>query len=400
MPADREGSINFVICIQDIRRFTFYVGGIYPARTVKSSGIILATGLLAPQLVLADVSKPTPSSKAERLVRLSLNENPYGPSPNVARAVQLELGRLSRYADEPLARRLAEQIAEHEQIPVEQVILGEILDLLGSFLSSSSGPGGEFLYSTPGYLALIDAAALVGGISVPVPLNAQYQNDLVALKSKLNAKTRAIYLINPHNPTGTINDDEAFKSFFRESSQSAVVVVDEAYLEYTSGFATRSAVSLVREGANVVVFRTFDKIYGLAGMPIGCLLAPRSLADALRKQGGGQAEDLGRLNLVAASAALADTAHVEQTRRAIANERALWLALLSELKLPHTDTYANFVFFDTGRPQPVLAAAMRERGIDIGRAHPPYTNWARNTIGLLAENLRAQNALRASLKES
>ena len=100
---------------------------------LKSSGIILGTGLLAPQLVLADVSKPTPSSKAERLVRLSLNENPYGPSPNVARAVQLELGRLSRYADEPLARRLAEQIAEHEQIPVEQVVLGEILDLLGSF---------------------------------------------------------------------------------------------------------------------------------------------------------------------------------------------------------------------------------------------------------------------------
>ncbi len=106
----------------------------------------------------------------------------------------------------------------------------------------------------------------------------------------MNAKTRAIYLINPHNPTGTINDDEAFKSFLRESSQSAVVVVDEAYLEYTSDFATRSAVSLVREGANVVVFRTFDKIHGLAGMPIGCVLAPRSLADALRKQGAGEAE--------------------------------------------------------------------------------------------------------------
>jgi histidinol-phosphate aminotransferase len=104
--------------------------------------------------------------------------------------------------------------------------------------------------------------------------------------------------------------------------------------------------------------------------------------------------------LVAASAALADTAQVEHTRRAIANERALWLAVLRELKLPHTDTHANFVFFDIGQPQPALAAAMRERGIDIGRAHPPYTNWARITVGLPAENLRAQNALRASLKES
>jgi histidinol-phosphate aminotransferase len=381
-------------------RFPFMSNDFTRRDLLKSSGIILGTGILAPQLVFADTSRPMPSSKAEPLVRLSLNENPYGPSPNVTQAVQLELGKLSRYADEPLTDRLAEQIAEHEQIPVEQVVLGEILDLLGSFLSSSGGPGGEFLYSTPGYLALIDAAALVGGVGVSVPLNAQYQNDLVALKSKVNAKTRAIYLINPHNPTGTINDDEAFKSFLRESSQSAVVVVDEAYLEYTSDFATRSAVSLVREGANVVVFRTFDKIHGLAAMPIGCVLAPRWLADALRKEGAGAAEGLGRLNLVAASAALADPAHVEHTRRAIADERALWLSVLRELKLPHTDTRTNFVFFDTGRPQPVLAAAMRERGIDIGRAHSPYTNWARITIGLPSENLRAQDALRASLKES
>ena len=184
---------------------------------LKSSGLIVGAGILAPQLVFAEVSKPTPSSKTEPLIRLSLNENPYGPSPNVAQALQLEYGRLNRYADAPLARQLTEQIAEYEHIPVEQVVLGEILDLLGLFLGSSGGPGGEFLYSTPGYLALIDAAAHVGGIGVPVPLNAQYQNDLVALKSKVNAKTRAIYLVNPHNPTGTTNDDEAFKSFLQRN---------------------------------------------------------------------------------------------------------------------------------------------------------------------------------------
>jgi histidinol-phosphate aminotransferase len=367
---------------------------------LKSSGFILGAGILALRRVFADASQSTPSLKAEPLIRLSLNENPYGPSPNVGHAIQLEFDRLSRYADEPLARQLAGQIAEYEHIPVEQVVLGEILDLLGLFLGSSGGPGGEFLYSTPGYLALINAAAHVGGIGVPVPLNAQYQNDLVAIKSKVNPKTRAIYLVNPHNPTGTINDDGAFKSFLRESSQRAVVVVDEAYLEYTSDFATRSAVALVREGANVVVFRTFDKIHGLAGIPIGYVLAPRSLADALRRQGAGDAEGLGRLNLVAASAALADPTHVENTRRAIANERGIWITVLRELNLPHTDTRTNFVFFDSGRPQPELAAAMRERSIDIGRAHAPYTNWARITIGLPSENLRAQNALRACLKES
>ena len=367
---------------------------------LKSWGLIVGAGLVAPRLVFAEVSKPTPSSKTDSLIRLSLNENPYGPSPNVGPALQLELGRLNRYADAPLARQLAGQIAEYEHVPVEQVVLGEILDLLGLFLGSSGGPGGEFLYSIPGYLALIDAAAHVGGVGVPVPLNAQDQNDLVALKSMVNTKTRAIYLVNPHNPTGTINDDEAFKSFLRETSRSAVVVVDEAYLEYTSDFGTRSAASLVREGANVAVFRTFDKIHGLAGLPIGYVLAPHWLAEALRKEGAGEAERLGRLNLVAASAALADTAQVVSTREAIAKERSLWLSVLRELHLPHTDSRANFVFFDAGRPQPILAAAMRERDVDIGRAHPPYTNWARITIGLPSENLRAQNALRTVLKET
>jgi histidinol-phosphate aminotransferase len=114
---------------------------------LKSSGLIVGAGVVAPQLVFAEVSKPTPSSRTEPLIRLSFNENPYGPSPNVARALQLEFGRLSRYADVRLAGQLAEQIAEYEHIAVEQVVLGEILDLLGLFLGSAGGPGGEFLYS-------------------------------------------------------------------------------------------------------------------------------------------------------------------------------------------------------------------------------------------------------------
>jgi histidinol-phosphate aminotransferase len=102
---------------------------------------------------------------------------------------------------------------------------------------------------------------------------------------------------------------------------------------------------------------------------------------------------------VGASAALADTAQIENTRKAVAKERELWLSVLGELKLPHTDARANFVFFDAGRPQPILAAAMRERGVDIGRAHPPYASWARITIGLPDENRLAQTALRAALQQ-
>jgi histidinol-phosphate aminotransferase len=341
---------------------------------------------------------PHAESSAPPRVRLSLNENPYGPSPDVAEAIRRESMRLNRYADSQSALRLTEQIATHEQVPAEQVVLGEILEFLGLYLGSQGGPGGEFIYSTPGYLALVDAAARVGSVGVPVPLNAQYQNDLRALSTKVNRRTRAIYVVNPHNPTGTVNDDEKFKRFLRKNSQNAVAIVDEAYLEYASDFSSRSAVSLVRDGENVMVFRTFNKIYALAGLPIGYVLAPRALADALRKQGAADAESLGRLNIVAASAALQDITLVERTRKAVAHERTIWLSVLHDLNLQHTQPHANFIFFDGGMPQPKLAAAMLSQGIDIGRAHPPYANWARITIGLPEENRRAQAALRHALK--
>jgi histidinol-phosphate aminotransferase len=363
---------------------------------LKSSGAAFGARVITSQIAGASRVPLDADSSSPRLTRLSLNENPYGPSPGVAEAVQLELNRLNRYADSQAAQRLTEQIATYEHIPVEHVVLCEILEFLGLYLSSEGGPGGEFIYSTPGYLALIDAAARVGGVGVPVPLNAQFQNDLPALGGKVNQQTRAIYLVNPHNPTGTVNDGEEFRRFLFKHSQNAVAIVDEAYLEYTADFRSRSAVSLVRDGANVMVFRTFDKIHALAGLPIG-VLAPRALADALRKQGAGVAESLGRLNIVAASAALRDTAQLERTRQAVAHERTLWLSVLHDLKLQHTEPYANFVFFNAGMPQPKLAAAMVSRGIDIGRAHPPYASWARITIGLPEENQRAQAALRHTL---
>jgi histidinol-phosphate aminotransferase len=365
---------------------------------LKTSGLALGAGIVSPLLASTEGVIASSAPTQEPLTRLSFNENPYGPSPRVAEAIQREFTRLNRYADAAAAQQLTEQVAAYERLPVEQVVLGEILDRLGVYLAGEGGPGSEFIYSTPGYLALIDAAARLGGVGVPVPLDAQYQNDLPALTEKMTVRTRGIYLVNPHNPTGTVNEDKAFKSFLRKSSQRAVVIVDEAYLEYTDDFAERSAVSLVREGANVIVFRTFDKIHGLAGLPIGYTLVPAPVAAALRKQGVGDAEALGRLNIAAASAALSDKAQVVHTRDAVAHERTIWLSVLRELNLPHTDARANFVFFDAGRPQPQLAESLSSSGVDIGRAHPPYTNWARITIGLPEENRRAQASLRQALQ--
>jgi histidinol-phosphate aminotransferase len=358
---------------------------------LKGSGLALTAGLLPNALASVDAPAETDT------VHLNLNENAWGPSAKVPPAIEREFSRLSRYANATLAQAFAEQIAAYERVPVEQVVLGEILGALGLWLGSQGGPGGEFIYSTPGYLALVDAASHVGGLGVPVPLNDHYENDLPALAARVGAKTRALYLINPHNPTGTVSDADAFRHFLEKVSQHAPVIVDEAYLEYTADFESRSAVSLVRDGANLLVFRTFDKIHGLAGMPIGYTLAPKKLAADLRMQGVGDAESLGRLNIAAASAALADTAHVARVRSAVAAEREKWTAVLDKLKLKHTQSAASFIFFDTQRPQSELAAEMRKHGVEIARAFPPYTNWARITIGLPEENQKAQDALRAAI---
>jgi histidinol-phosphate aminotransferase len=365
---------------------------------LKGAGAVFGAGLLPRGEPFTLGERPYTAPSSPQVIHLSLNENPYGPSPYVGEAIRAEFSRLYRYADKQAAQQLAEQVAHYEQVPMEQVVLGDILDALGLYLGTKGGPGGEFIYSSPGYLALIDAAARVGGVGVPVPLNNRYQNDLPALLAKVNGKTRAMYLINPHLPTGTLSDDAEFKRFLVEAAQHTLPIVDEAYLEYTADFASRSAVSLVRKGANVMVFRTFDKIHGLAGLPMGYVLAPAPIADALRHQGIGDAMSLERLNVAAASAALRDPGQIEKTRKAVDRERTLWFSMLRELKLEYTEGAGNFVFFHTGMRHTKFAALMLAQGVDIGRAFQPYNEWARITIGLPPENRQAQAAVRNVLE--
>ncbi len=369
-----------------------------PHDVSRRSLVKLSTMLIAAGAMPLRAQKRDAVTGDDEPIFLNLNENAFGPSSSVEPAIQQSLAKLARYADANTAARFAQQVAAYEHVPVDQVLLGEALGGLGLYLSSAGGPGGEFIYSAPGYLALVAAAAHVGGVGVPVPLNADLQNDLPTIRSRVNAKTRATYLINPHNPTGTLSDLATFHSFLADVSQQAPVIVDEAYLEYNEDFSRRSAVSLVRSGANVLVFRTFDKIHGLAGLPIGYTLGPRPLIEALKKQGLGDAEGLGRVNLAAASAALADTAHTASVRRTISIERAKWHAFLEgELKLRHAQAAANFVFFDTGRPHEEVAGRLRQQGIVVARAFPPFNTWVRITIGLPSQNSAAQRALAKAL---
>jgi hypothetical protein len=129
-----------------------------------------------------------------------LNENPFGPSPLALQAIKAHLYDLSRYSGEEVSE-LTDTIVRREGIHADQIVLGEVLDVLGLYLSANGGPGGEFIYSEPGYTALVNAVAPAGGVVVGVPLNEHLENDLPAVAAKVNANTRAIYLINLNPPT-------------------------------------------------------------------------------------------------------------------------------------------------------------------------------------------------------
>lgn len=316
-------------------------------------------------------------------VRLNLNENAFGPSPKVGQAILAHVQGIERYVEQTEVDALIAQIAAHERVRADQVVIGEMLEPLGLYLATQYG-GGEIVYSTPGYTALVDSGAPLGASGTAVPLNARLENDLPALARAIGDRTIAVNLVNPHNPSGTVNERAELDAFIRRVARLALVVVDEAYLEYDD-LQGRSAVRHVREDANVLVFRTLAKIYGLAGLSIGYALAPTPLADGLRKMGIGGPHSLNRLAIVAATAALTDQGHVRWVRETILSERARVTAVLDRLGLGHSDSRANFIFFRSERVAD-FRARFAAAGISIGRPFPPLDEWVRITIGTPPEN--------------
>ncbi|WNV11558.1 histidinol-phosphate transaminase [Tardiphaga sp. 709] len=331
------------------------------------------------------------------IIRLSHNESPFGPSLRALRAIEENLAHLDRYVGDELDQ-LTTAIATHERIAPEQIVLGEILDVLGMFLSAQGGPGGEFIYSEPGYTALVDAVVPAGCKAVAMPLNDGLENDLTAIASSVNERTRAVYLVNPHNPSGTVSPAAEFIKFVHDLSKRALVIVDEAYLDYTLDPERRTVAGLVRDGRQVVVFRTFAKIHGLAGLAIGYVLAPAELARSLRQIGIGAFHGLNRLGLVAAQASLGDRAHITAVRTAVAAERESWHALFRASSVSFSAAQGSFVFFDAGRRHGDVTAALAARGIAIKQPYPAMPTWLRISIGLPHDNALARKIVADSLR--
>jgi histidinol-phosphate aminotransferase len=357
---------------------------------LKSAGTAVAGITMASRLSSTPTATMPAMPETTGPVRLSLNENPFGPAPSAIAAIQAHAAGAYRY---PITEgtRLIATIAAMEGVLPEQIVLGsgsgEILEAYAAYFG---GPNGEVVSADPSYGQLVSAMVRQGSRAMGVPLNGALEHDLPALAAAVTATTQCVYICNPNNPTGTIVDPVALREFVLAVSQKTPVFVDEAYLECSDDFSANTMVGLVRDGHPVTVSRTFSKIHGLAGLRVGYGVMSADLAKSLRPSITGGSNLLG---LAAAQASLDDTNHVESTRQKIKAGRDALIGLLDELGCDYAEPQGNFVFFQSGRPIAEFRPAMQAQGVMVGRAFPPYLDWCRITIGTPEEMAVAHAAL-------
>ncbi|HNC24285.1 MAG TPA: histidinol-phosphate transaminase [Opitutaceae bacterium] len=359
------------------------------------AGLALSARFLNEEM-RAQVTNERLQAVAPVRARLSLNENPLGPSPLATQAMiqHLQGGRASRY---PYAEtnELTNLLAAKEGVRPEQIVLGvgsgEVLETVGLHIGLLKG---EVIYATPGYLQMIRSVEAAGGRAVGVPVNARLEHDLDAMAARAVAPNSVVYVANPHNPTGTAVAPDALRAFVRAVASKALVFIDEAYLDFADDTARHSVVDLVHEQENLVVARTFSKIYGLAALRVGYGVTNVRLAAKLSSYGLGTPNGPG---IVGAIASLRDEPYVPAMRARVVAERDKLVALLRQLGRRYAEPQTNFVFFHTGRPHKEVFDRMLAESVSIARAFPPMLDWARISIGTPEENELARTALQKVL---
>ncbi len=330
---------------------------------------------------LASNAKYPPRS-LESPIRLSSNENPFGPSEKVRQAIIDSFDIACRYPYS-YSNSLFEAIAKKEGVSTDHIVVtgGSTEGLRITGLTYGIG-GGEVITADPTFKALLTYAEKFGAHIHRVPLDDAQTHNLEAMAQRITSATRLIFVCNPNNPTGTLLKADKLKDFCQSASKKAVVFCDEAYIDFVEDPGFESMVQLVRKGENVIVSKTFSKVYGLAGIRIGYLVARPDIAARLR---GNLAAFTNVLALRAAEAALNDDDFYQFSLAKNKEAKQRIYAVLDALNLEYVKSHTNFIFFKTGRDIRGLIADMRAQGVEIGRPFPPLTDWCRISTGTLEE---------------
>lgn len=329
----------------------------------------------------------------EKIVKLASNENPLGMSPKARQALERELGTLERYPDDFCLKKA---IADHTGLGMERIILGngsnDVLDLVARVFLAA---GRSAVFSQHAFAVYPLATLSVGADLIAVPAK-HYGHDLDAMLAAIRPDTRIVWIANPNNPTGTFLPYDALKAFLRAVPKEVVVVLDEAYNEYIPPAERQDTAAWLAEFPNLLVVRTFSKIYGLAGLRIGYGLAAAEVADLMNRVR--QPFNCNNLALAAATAALDDHAFVAESYQLNRRGMEQIVAGLKRLGLDHIPSHGNFLTFKVAD-----AAGVNQRLLQQGVIVRPIAgyglpDWLRVTIGTEADNARFLEALEKAIK--
>jgi histidinol-phosphate aminotransferase len=303
---------------------------------------------------------PTPPPGVKRVVNLGTNENPLGPSPKAMAALREAVGTVNRYPD-AAGTALKVALANKYGLSPANIALGNGVDeLLLLLCLSLAGPGDEVVMAKGTFISYLVWTNAVGAKAVQVPLK-EYTNDLEAMANAITDRTRLVFVCNPNNPTGTIVKAAALEEFLRRVPESVPVVLDEAYYEYAVIPDYPRSVDYLRAGQqNLIVLRTFSKVYGLAGLRVGYMLAHEKMIDYIER--ARPPFNVNRLAQVAALAALDDDEHVRRSIEANEAAKDFFYRELAMLNVPYIPTYANFMAIKVDRPGTEVSKLLLERG--------------------------------------
>jgi histidinol-phosphate aminotransferase len=310
-------------------------------------------------------------------VLLNSNENPYGPSAKALEAAAKAAP--NRYPD-GLEEEVRAAIAKHHGVAPEQIVLGcgssEVLRMADL---AFGGPGRRVVAAEPTFEAVLAFAKVLHVAGVKVPLTADFRHDLPRMAEACDASGGLVYVCNPNNPTGTIVSGDEMSAFAARVPASVTILVDEAYHHFVEDPRYRSACELIASHPNVVVARTFSKIYGMAGLRLGYAIGAEPKIKAMTPYASWS--NANAAVLAAALECLADPDLVPRQKKTLNDTRRWLVAELAKQGRRTIPSETNFVMIDVGGDVNLVIEAFRARRILVGRKFPSLPNWLRVSVG-------------------
>jgi histidinol-phosphate aminotransferase len=298
------------------------------------------------------------------LVKLASNETPYAPHPQVLEAVEAQLRTLNRYPD-PEKSLLRRRISERTGVPIGNVAVGNgSCEILLAAAAAMLEPGAELVYACPSFSMYPQLAAMSGATAVTVPLTESGEHDLEAMAAQVTAATRLVIVCNPNNPSATALAPATIDAWVAELPRHVAVVVDEAYVEFSALQDPDDSLDLVGRHPNLVLLRTFSKVYGLCGLRAGYALCPESFRLAVDRVR--QPFSVNALAQAAATEALNHQDEVERRVEQNVIERVYVESELQDRGLETTDSQANFSWVSLGdRDEDEVVDGLARQGVIV-----------------------------------